>query len=259
VLYFCYVWVILDIDFNELNYDTNRINSQYLAANIIHFVNAVLYIWCWVHEGWALIHFIMIPEVLNMCEASLYISSSLYYPQEGYSNYTYLPDGSYIFINDPVIALVQRIEFAASLISCFAAFGWCFTWWYSYPRLPGRGFTLDDPDIAALFTIVLGAFMYLGYNAYILHSPDQYGTFALYIQADYLYAVNGILYLITAIRDCGWFYWGPVGGVWNFYDKFEWKGNEENEEKEDKEDKEEMQVKGQDSEEEEDKPEEISD
>jgi len=191
------------------------------------------YIWCWLHDGWPLLHWIMIPELLNITEACLYITSSTYYPNEGYSSY----NGTE-FINDPVTGEVQKIELAAAVVATAAALGWCASWWAAYPRYPGRGITLDDPDLTALFTLVLGALMYLSYASQIIQDPSTYGSNLLYVQADYVYALNGILYSIIALRDCGFFSFGPVGGIWNFYEKFDWINQQQQSEKEEKTDSE---------------------
>jgi len=55
-----------------------------------------------------------------------------------YYSYFYLYD-------DPVTGQVHNIETAASVVECFASFGWVVTWWLTYPRVPGRGWTFDDP------------------------------------------------------------------------------------------------------------------
>ena len=34
----------------------------------------------------------------------------------------------------------------AAIVEIVAAFGWAITWWGTYPRKPGHGFTLDNPD-----------------------------------------------------------------------------------------------------------------
>ena len=39
----------------------------------------------------------------------------------------------------------------------------------------GRGFTLDDPDVWANLTLVLGAGYYLQYNAIVYLDPSQVG------------------------------------------------------------------------------------
>jgi len=159
----------------------------------------------------------MIPEIFNIIEASLYISSSTLYPLEGVSNYT---DNGTVFVNDPYTQKIQNIEMAAACFEFLASVGWCLTWWFSFPSLPGRGMSFDDPDFPALITIVIGAIIYLVYYIQILSDRSTYSTNYLYVSADYIYAVNAVLYFLAAMRDVGFFYWTPTAGVWLFYDKF---------------------------------------
>ena len=69
---------------------------------------------------------------------------------------------------------VRKLEMAASAIDLAAAFGWCVTWWMSYERLPGRGWTLDDPDTWSNLTTLVGALLYFAYNVRIQVSPGDY-------------------------------------------------------------------------------------
>lgn len=39
--------------------------------------------------------------------------------------------------------------------------GWTLSWRATYLRVPGRGYTLDDPDLWAICTIYIGGFIYL--------------------------------------------------------------------------------------------------
>ncbi|CAM9451535.1 unnamed protein product, partial [Phaeothamnion confervicola] len=79
-----------------------------------------------------------------------------------------------------------------------------FTPLQQYPRVPGRGWTLDDPDMWAAPTIVLAGAMYVVYNVQIALFPSSYGSDQLYFYADIVYLVNAWLYLFAAMRDVGW-------------------------------------------------------
>jgi len=230
LVYFAYTCIIIDVDLNP-NYPIERINGEYLGANIIHLCNAMLYIWVWIHEGFSITSVIMIPEFLNIMEASLYISSSTYYPLETYEWVSVYPtfngtvnynsdNVNYTWVNDPITSDVQNIEITASIIELFASFGWCITWYMTFQRVPGRGFTLDDPDIWANLSIVLGALMYLTYNCQIIADRTTYGTNLFYVTADWVYFFNSICYVTCALRDAGWFWFMPVGGRPNFNEKF---------------------------------------
>lgn len=57
-------------------------------------------------------------------------------------------------------AQVHGIETAACTVEVLACFGWVITWWLTFPRVPGRGWTLDDPDMWANLLIVAPSLMY---------------------------------------------------------------------------------------------------
>jgi len=212
------------------------INAMYIGANIIHLTNALMYMWAWYHEGFRgkMFLILLIPECFNVCEASLYISSSSYYNSENYNTTTieYYPgyNASYLGSNDsgiylayppdPITTDVQNIEMTASLVAMVAAFGWSFTWYLTYRRIPGRGWTLDDPDVWALFTLIAGDAMYIVYNSEIIYDRSTYGANFLYVAADWVFVVNSWLYVICALRDADWFFLLPTAGRMNFHKKY---------------------------------------
>ncbi|CAF0966581.1 unnamed protein product [Didymodactylos carnosus] len=149
-----------------------------LGLAVVHVISAFLYWWSWRDHTWSDV--IMIPEYLNHIEAGLYLWSSIWYPQESslYDNYT---------------LSVHKIEITAAFVELIASFGWIMSWYRTYTRTLGRGFTLDDPD-----TI----------NVY----PDQYGTNYLYTNGDILYFVGACYYIFACLRDDGWFWFMPFAG-----------------------------------------------
>ena len=68
---------------------------------------------------------------------------------------------------DPMTLYVHDLELAASLIEVIASLGWAYTWWLTYPRGPGRGWTLDDPDLWGILMIVIPSWTYLAYNVMV--------------------------------------------------------------------------------------------
>jgi hypothetical protein len=62
---------------------------------------------------------------------------------------------------------------------------------------------------ANLFTLVPAA-VYLAFNATIILTPERYATSGLYVIADVLYAVGSAFYLLSALRDDGWFWFMPL-------------------------------------------------
>ena len=69
---------------------------------VLHMISAFLYMWAWKYFSW--FHIIMIPEYLNMVEASLYIVSASMYNDESY----------YYYATDLVTLNVHRIELAGN-------------------------------------------------------------------------------------------------------------------------------------------------
>jgi len=209
---------------------------MYIAANIIHLTNALMYMWVWWHEGFRgkMFLILLIPECFNVCEASLYISSSSYYNSENYNTTTveyypgynasypgYNDSGTYlIYPPDPTTVNVQNIEITASLVAMVAAFGWTFTWYLTYRRIPGRGWTLDDPDVWALITLIIGDLMYIVYNSEIIFDRSTYGANFLYVAADWVFVVNSWIYVVCALRDADWFFLLPTAGRLNFHKKY---------------------------------------
>jgi len=107
---------------------------------------------------------------------------------------------------------VHRLETAAALLEVVAACGWTYTWWLTYPRRLGRGWTLDDPDFWAVVFIVVPSLVYVAYNFQIVRDPSLYGTDMLYSTGDILYACGASCYLAAALRDDGWFWFMPSAG-----------------------------------------------
>jgi len=247
IIYVLYAILIINIDIHDSVYDTSTINAMYFGANIIHLTNAFMYMWVWWNEGFRGRRFaiLLIPEILNCMEATLYITSSSFYNSEGnewpcvpydnstYNDYIQLSNassnacnltngdvGMYVFVPDPVTDNVQNIEMTASVLAMIAAIGWTITWWLTYRRVPGRGWTLDDPDVWALSTILVGDIMYIIYNSEIINNRTTYGSNTLYATADWVFLVNSFCYLACSLRDAGWFYFLPTAGRFRFNTKY---------------------------------------
>ncbi|CAF0803131.1 unnamed protein product [Adineta steineri] len=142
---------------------------------------------------------IMIPEYLNHIEAGLYLWGAIWYQYENglYGDYT--------------LAL-HKIETTAAFVELFASFGWIMSWYRTYTRAIGRGYTLDDPDTVAYLLTTLSSFIYIAYNIQILTHPEQYGSNTLYYNGDIIYFIGSVFYLWANLRDDGWLWWMPVSG-----------------------------------------------
>jgi hypothetical protein len=186
-------------------------NEIYFEFAIVHFVNAFMFAWAWDEKSWT--DFEMYPEYLNIIGASLYLWSSTLYGSIRYTN-----DDASAFTDEYYVC--RYIELAAAIVELFAAFGWVFVWYVGYMEkygsrpfpTPGRGFTLDDPDFHANWTLLCGAILYLVYNIQVLRSPELYSSDELYQSGDIVYFINSIFYMIAALRDYGWCWFMPTFG-----------------------------------------------
>ena len=86
------------------------------------------------------------------------------------------------------------------------------SWYMTYTRTLGRGFTLDDPDTIAYLTTTTNTMIYFVYNIQINLYPDQYGTNLNYVYADILGFIGACYYLFGSLRDEGWFWFLPLAG-----------------------------------------------
>jgi len=214
-VYVIYAALILTIDLHLQVWDHQMMNKFYIAAAVVHVVNALMYIWVWRCEGYPFLHRIMIPEFLNVIEASLYMVTAMMYSHERYDNNvssTDVQDTIPTVGDDPVLRDVQRIEMVASCVELLAACGWATTWYITYPRIPGRGWTFDDPDIWANLSIITPGILYIIYNVQLQLHPHIYGANFLYVIADKIYMGNSLLYFICSLRDVGWFWFMPTAG-----------------------------------------------
>jgi len=207
-VYVIYAALILIIDYHQHIWSHTLINKFYVAAAVVHVVNAFMYIWVWKTEGYPICHKIIIPEFLNVIEASLYMCTALMYSHEHFDG------GEQNAATDPVLRDVQRIEMVASSVELLAAIGWGTTWYITYPRIPGRGWTLDDPDLWASASIITPGVMYIVYNVQLQLHPHRYGGYFLYVIADKIYMANSLLYFLCSLRDVGWFWFLPTAGAW---------------------------------------------
>jgi hypothetical protein len=152
---------------------TAQANAAYIAAAVIHVVNALSFGYVWrthINEatgrGFDWCSYVQVPEVFNLMEATLYLASACLYDKQVPLNKSV--DGVLIVPNtafqDGVTADVKRIELAASLSGIAACAGWWVTWWMTHERGPGRGLTLDDPEPWALFFLTATYIIYVAYN-----------------------------------------------------------------------------------------------
>ena len=86
---------------------------------------------------------------------------------------------------------------------------------------PARGWTFDDPDFHANWSILVGVTLYLTYEIQLYLNPSAYYTNYLYEKADEIYVFNAIFYMFGALRDFGWFWFMPSFGRFNYRRNYE--------------------------------------
>lgn len=198
-------------------YATQQVNAGFLAAAIVHLANAIMFALVWrthtdaaTGEPFAWTSYVMTPEVFNICEALLYLTTACLYPKEEVLNRSV--DGVLVVPNtayqDGVTADVKRLELTASLCGLAASVGWFCTWWATHERGPGRGLTLDDLELWALTLLFATYVIYVAYNALGIEKPSTYAdTFMnkLYSSADCVYFCSAVMYVLCSLREEGFF------------------------------------------------------
>mmetsp|Transcript_34267 Transcript_34267/g.34929 ORF Transcript_34267/g.34929 Transcript_34267/m.34929 type:complete len:349 (+) Transcript_34267:181-1227(+) len=207
IVYLIYTSSMMFIDYGNLS--SEIANKLYVYFGILHVVNALMYIWTWEERSW--LDNVLVPDYLNVCGASLYLYTSILYGKE------YIR-GKDLYSQD--FYIIRYCELLASIIEMGASIGWCLVWYREYSKTygalptptPGRGWTLEDPDMLANFTVLLGALLYLIYNCEVCRHYDSVQTNMLYVRGDEIYFLNSIFYLLAALRDCQWFWFMPSWG-----------------------------------------------
>lgn len=86
------------------------------------------------------------------------------------------------------------------------------SWYMTYTRTLGRGFTFDDPDTIAYLTTTISSLIYVLYNIQINLHPQDYGKNLLYQSGDILYFIGACYYIFAALRDENCFWFLPLAG-----------------------------------------------
>jgi hypothetical protein len=86
------------------------------------------------------------------------------------------------------------------------------SWYRTYTRTIGRGYTLDDPDTIAYLLTTFSSFIYITYNIQVLNDSLQYETNKIYRYGDIIYFIGAFFYLWANLRDDGWLWWLPLAG-----------------------------------------------
>lgn len=137
VVYVAYTYpMYFNVDFSS-----EKNNRVYLEFAIVHVVNAFMYAYAWDDKKWNDVE--LVPEYLNIIEASLYLWSATLYPKIYTSDDDNAGYAAAFYTS-------RKLELAASAIDVVASFGWVYTWWLGYQKyraLPeptsGRGWTIE--------------------------------------------------------------------------------------------------------------------
>ncbi|CAF2064107.1 unnamed protein product [Rotaria magnacalcarata] len=175
-------------------------NRLYIALAGVNILVAFLYVWAWRDRSW--FDVVLIPEYLNHVQAALYLWSALWYPKQE-------------TIGDYYAIAVHRIELYASCVELCTAVGWMISWYMTYTRTFGRGFTFDDPDTMGYLATTTNTLLYFVYNIQMNIHPEQYGSNQLYIYADVLGFIGSIYYIFAALRDDKWLWFLPLAGQYD--------------------------------------------
>ena len=179
-------------------------NQAYISFSISHLINALQFLYSWKNKAWLDVE--LFPEYLNITSAALYIWSSTLYGRIYADN----QNGDDLVYTDEFF-LCRSIELTASLLEVFACFGWCLVWYTMFLSVfggvttIGRGLSLFDPDLYANVSLIIGSILYLVYNIRVILYPYEYEENELYSIADWIFLFNAVAYLISSLRDFGWF------------------------------------------------------
>ena len=200
-----------DIEEDAYTQALARTNRLYVAAAAVHLVSALLYSLVWPLGGakdpatgqpWSFFAWVQYPELFNIAEASL-----VQYTTSMYSKEKVTGVGRYL---DWVTLTNHKIELAAALLQLCAAVGWCHVFWRTHERGPGRGLTLDDPELIALIFVALPSILYIAYFASVVANPLNFRNFrenkvinAVFESGDVFYFVGAFFYAVTSFRDSG--------------------------------------------------------
>jgi hypothetical protein len=86
------------------------------------------------------------------------------------------------------------------------------SWYRTYTRTLGRGFTLDDPDTMGYLATTSNTFVYLVYNIQMNAHPEQYGINQIFTYGDILGFIGSVYYIFGTLRDENWFWFLPLAG-----------------------------------------------
>jgi hypothetical protein len=180
------------------------INQQYVALAAVHVLSALVYGAAWIpwyranpERSLRFKCAVMVPELLNLVEAALYLGSSTQYARDSVDPECRVNYACRAYMN------LHVAELAACTIELFASVGYCWVWWSIHERRPGRGLTPWDLDAWCQFFLVVSSLVYFVYYLDVTRYPDHYGTNFEYKTADTMYFVGALLYLFSDMRDNG--------------------------------------------------------
>jgi hypothetical protein len=188
---------------------TDKRNRVYVIFAMVHVIDAFMFLYSWDDKTYIDVE--TWPEYLNIIGSILYLWSSTIYD----TLFDTSPNGSET--PSPNFYICRQTELIASTLEVFATLGWIYI---TYKNLlerfgdslfitPGRGLTIYDPDLHACWTLLVASLLYLWYNIDISRNSRRYDTSEVYVIADIFYLINSIFYMLSTLRDLGWFWYFP--------------------------------------------------
>jgi hypothetical protein len=206
LVYFSYTTAMV---VNNHKVSEDKANRVYVIFAMVHVIDAFMFLYSWDDKNYTDIE--TWPEYLNIAGSILYLWSSTYYDSllDMSSNGSAAPSQNFY--------ICRKIELIASTLEVFASLGWIYITYKglferfgnSLLTIPGRGATIYDPDLHACWTLLVASLLYLWYNIDVSRNSRRYDTSDMYVIADIFYFVNSIFYMISTLRDFGWFWYLP--------------------------------------------------
>jgi hypothetical protein len=213
-----YCW---EVKIHEGQCRISNINDQYVALAAVHTFNAFQYLSCWapfmkLHASLpAQTKFLLLfPECMNVVEGSMYLYSSLSYERI---------EKSTACEEDPKCdaeMFLHHWETAAASVECLASLFWCYSFYVVFnietPKELGPCqrflWAICDPELHSALLLVVGSVIYIIYYYQVDTYPDHYDTNMLWETGDIIYFIGALLYLTSAMKLCGCFYFVTLPG-----------------------------------------------
>ena len=205
VLY-CHMVVVTGIHSSDIH--DRVIGQNHILLSVARVLLSIMFLMTWNRSRpWC--DSLLLPDYLDLFASIWFVFSCVLYDKV-------------VDVNSAVGEIViRRIEAGAWFIELVASFGWVFSWYAHYMEEHGsslkppanKGWTLDDPDIAALLTNIGTSGIFFVMNMSWLFEVDHSVISDLLALGDSVFLFNAWTYFVVSLRDCDvlWFlpfHWG---------------------------------------------------